>query len=264
MEKLARPIVIFDSGVGGLSIYQEIKQTLPQIEVVYCADTLAFPYGPKSEEEVIERTSHCLTELTQQYDPALAVIACNTASTISLPRVRAELNFPVVGVVPAIKTASKESTSRCIGLLATPGTIERDYTDRLINDFADDCRVIRVGSSELVHLAEQHLRGESIETRLLEEIVSPFFANGHQADAIVLGCTHFPLLRDELKKVSPDSVQWIDSGAAIARRVKHLIEYLPEHSDKRDTFVYTGSAEQIERLIPALGKMGFNAPVSLR
>ena len=263
MEKLARPIVIFDSGVGGLSIYQEIKQALPHIEVIYCADTLAFPYGPKSEEEVIKRTSHCLAELAKQYNPALAVIACNTASTISLPRVRTELDFPVVGVVPAIKTASEESYNRCIGLLATPGTVERDYTDQLINDFADDCQIIRVGSSELVHLAEQYLRGEKVETKHLEEIVAPFFANGHRADAIVLGCTHFPLLRDELKKASPDSVQWIDSGAAIARRVKHLIEYLPEHSEKRDTFVHTGSAEQIERLIPALDKMGFKTPEQL-
>lgn len=263
MQKPARPIVIFDSGVGGLSIYQEIKQALPYIEVIYCADTLAFPYGPKSEEEVIERTSYCLTELTRRYNPALAVIACNTASTISLPKVRAELDFPVVGVVPAIKTASQESRTRCIGLLATPGTVERDYTDQLINDFADDCHVIRVGSSELVHLAEQHLRGEFIEPGQLKEIVAPFFANGHQADAIVLGCTHFPLLRDELSKISPNSVQWVDSGAAIARRVKHLIEYQPEYTEARDTFVHTGSAELVSMLIPALDRMGFNAPESL-
>lgn len=268
MEKLARPIVIFDSGVGGLSIYQEIKQMLPQIEVIYCADTLAFPYGPKPEEEVIERTSRCLAELARQYNPALVVIACNTASTISLPRARAELDIPVVGVVPAIKTASEASDSRCIGLLATPGTVERDYTDQLINDFAEDCHVIRVGSSELVHLAEQYLRGETAEASHLEdrlkEIVAPFFANGHSPDAIVLGCTHFPLLRKELKKISPGSVRWIDSGSAIARRVKHLIEFTPEGSGKRDTFVHTGSAEQIEMLVPALDKMGFNAPLELQ
>lgn len=263
MQKLAHPIVIFDSGVGGLSIYQEIKQALPHSKVVYCADTRAFPYGPKSEDEVIERTSYCLTQLARQYNPALAVIACNTASTISLPRVRAELDFPVVGVVPAIKTASRESRCRCIGLLATPGTVERDYTDQLITDFADDCHVIRVGSSELVHLAEQHLRGEPIATKQLEDIVAPFFTNGHQADAIVLGCTHFPLLRNELSKISPDSVQWIDSGAAIARRVKHLISDYPQYSGSRDTFLHTGSAEHIDKLFPALDKMGFNAPEKL-
>lgn len=263
MQKLARPIVIFDSGVGGLSIYQEIKQALPHIEVVYCADTLAFPYGPKTEKDVIGRTSHCLAKLARKYNPALAVIACNTASTISLPRVRAELDFPVVGVVPAIKTASARSTSRCIGLLATPGTVERDYTDQLIDDFAGDCHVIRVGSSELVHIAEQYLRGESIERSQLEVIVAPFFANGHKADAIVLGCTHFPLLRDELTRVSPDFVRWIDSGAAIARRVKHLIEYSPEPSGKKDTFVYTGLAEQIEMLLPTLNEKGFKAPEPL-
>lgn len=263
MHELVRPIVIFDSGVGGLSIYQEIKQSLPGLRVIYCSDTAAFPYGPKPEDEVVDRTSFCLGKLAQKYNPALAVIACNTASTISLPRVRRELDIPVVGVVPAIKTASEESRSRCIGLLATPGTVERDYTDQLINDFADDCHVIRVGSSDLVHLAEQHLRGEFIEPGQLKEIVAPFFTNGHQADAIVLGCTHFPLLRDELSKVSPDSVQWVDSGAAIARRVKYLIEHQPEYSAARDTFVHTGSAELISMLIPALDRMGFNAPESL-
>ena len=263
MQKLARPIVIFDSGVGGLSIYQEIKQALPHIGVVYCADTLAFPYGPKSEDEVIERTSLCLAELTRQYNPALAVIACNTASTISLPRVRAELSFPVVGVVPAIKTASQKSRNRCIGLLATPGTVERDYTDQLVSDFAGDCHVIRVGSSDLVHLAEQYLRGEPIEVKQLQDIVSPFFAGGHQADSIVLGCTHFPLLRDELAKVSPDFVQWVDSGAAIARRVKHLIGYQPEYTGRRDIFVHTGSAKHIDMLLPALDRMGFNTPERL-
>ena len=263
MQKLARPIVIFDSGVGGLSIYQEIKQVLPHIEVVYCADTQAFPYGPKPEEEVIERTSHCLARLAEKYSPALAVIACNTASTISLPRVREELDFPVVGVVPAIKTASEESNSRCIGLLATPGTIERNYTDQLIADFADDCHVIRVGSSELVQLAEQHLRGATVCRKKLTHIVAPFFANGERPDAIVLGCTHFPLLRSELAKVVPGFVQWIDSGTAIARRVKHLIEFSPEHSENKDIFIHTGSAEQIHRLVPALAEMGFSHPEKL-
>ena len=257
MQKLARPIVIFDSGVGGLSIYQEIKQALPHIRVVYCADTEAFPYGPKPEEDVVERTSFCLDQLARQYDPALAVIACNTASTISLPRVRAEHSFPIVGVVPAIKTASEEAESRCIGLLATPGTIERSYTDQLIRDFAGDCQVLRVGSSELVELAEQHLRGEPVTGQRLAPIVEPFFANGQKPDAIVLGCTHFPLLKEELAKVSPDSVRWVDSGEAIARRVKSLIHYHPEPQGYRDTFVHTGRPEQIERLLPALEKMGF-------
>ena len=260
MQKLARPIVIFDSGVGGLSVYLEIKQALPGHEVVYCSDTAAFPYGPKSEEDVIERTSFCLNRLAGQYNPALAVIACNTASTISLPRVRSELNFPIVGVVPAIKTASESSVSRCIGLLATPGTIERSYTDQLINDFADDCHVIRVGSSDLVHLAEQRLRGQTIAPEKLKVIIAPFFENAHHPDAIVLGCTHFPLLKDELTRVSPSPVQWVDSGAAIARRVKSLIKHSAQKKMNNDIFVHTGTPDQVALLVPALKKLGFDRP----
>ena len=261
MQELARPIVIFDSGVGGLSIYQEIKQALPELGVIYCSDTAAFPYGPKPEDEVVERTSFCLGQLAKKYNPSLAVIACNTASTISLPRVRRELDIPVVGVVPAIKTASEKSANRCIGLLATPGTIQRSYTDQLIKDFADDCQVIRVGSSELVHLAEQHLRGETVSKEALKAVIAPFFVNGYNPDAIVLGCTHFPLLRDELAKVSPVPIQWVDSGAAIARRVKSLLERpISKNSEMTDIFVHTGVEAQVTALSPALEKMGFTQP----
>lgn len=264
MHELARPIVIFDSGVGGLSIYQEIKQALPGLRVIYCSDTAAFPYGPKTEEEVVDRTSFCLGQLAQKYHPALAVIACNTASTISLPRVRRELDIPIVGVVPAIKTASEQSRNRCIGLLATPGTIQRGYTDQLIKDFADDCQVIRVGSSDLVYLAEQHLRGERVSADALEKVIKPFFVGGYQPDAIVLGCTHFPLLKDELAKVSPTPVKWIDSGAAIAHRVESLLEgKIPGQSENPDIFVHTGIEEQVTDLLPMLEKMGFSGPVAI-
>ncbi|OED49157.1 glutamate racemase [Endozoicomonas sp. (ex Bugula neritina AB1)] len=263
MPKQVRPIVIFDSGVGGLSIYQEIKRALPDLNIVYCSDTAAFPYGSKSEKEVIDRTSYCLSELAKQYQPLLAVIACNTASTISLPRVRAELNFPVVGVVPAIKMASKLSINRCIGLLATPGTIERDYTDQLINEFADDCRVIRVGSSELVYLAEQHLRGELLASGVLEQIIAPFFEHVHYPDTIVLGCTHFPLLKNALDSVTPQPVQWVDSGTAIARRVLSLLEHHLPFEATRDIFVHTGGPDSIKALVPALGDMGFDKTVLL-
>ena len=127
-EQQKKPIVIFDSGVGGLSIYKEVKRRLPGVEVIYCADNEAFPYGPKPEAEVIDRTLYCLSQLAKRYQPALAIIACNTASTISLPRARQALQIPVVGVVPAIKPAGEWSKKRAIGLLATPGTIAREYT----------------------------------------------------------------------------------------------------------------------------------------
>ncbi|WP_257265673.1 glutamate racemase [Endozoicomonas sp. ONNA2] len=258
VNKKVKPIVIFDSGVGGLSIYQEIKQALPDAPVVYCSDTRGFPYGPKPEQEVIERTSLCLNALAEQFDPSLAVIACNTASTISLPRVRAELDFPVVGVVPAIKTASEYSKNRCIGLLATPGTIARGYTDQLIDDFAADCQVLRVGSSELVQMAEQYLRGEPVSEHSLHRILGPFLGAEPVPDVVVLGCTHFPLLRTVLQQVSAD-IQWIDSGSAIARRVVSLLDPTGFDAKSGDLFMHTGLDDQVSALVPALQKMGFVA-----
>lgn len=222
MQK-ARPILIFDSGVGGLSIYQAVKQRLPGLEVVYCSDSKGFPYGPRQEDDVVQRTCYFLQALTERYHPSLAIIACNTASTVALPSVRQMLNIPVVGVVPAIKTAAELSVSRRIGLLATPGTVCRAYTDRLIANFASDCEVIRVGSSDLVHMAEDVLRGKTINQQALHSIVAPFFQGSRTVDAIVLGCTHFPLLKKKLQHVAPSAVTWVDSGHAIARRVETLL-----------------------------------------
>lgn len=259
---MVQPIIVFDSGVGGLSIYQQIKQLLPRLPVIYCADTAGFPYGAKSETEVVQRTSSLLKQLSQHYNPALVVIACNTASTITLPTVRAQLPCPVVGVVPAIKTASLYSKNRCIGLLATPGTVRRAYTDQLIERFARDCDVIRVGSAELAQLAENHLRGLPVSQQKLRSIMMPFFAGDKMSDAIVLGCTHFPLLVDLLDQVIPQPVQWIDSGAAIARRVHSLLllqNYEFKALSQGDLFLYSGDAESVQGLEAVLTAMGFIA-----
>lgn len=252
------PIVIFDSGVGGLSVYQEVKRKLPGLDVVYCADNQGFPYGPKPESEVVERTLHCLNHLAQEYHPSLVVIACNTASTISLAGARQKLKIPVVGVVPAIKPAGEWSKSRTIGLLATPGTIEREYTHQLIRDFARDCDVISVGSSELVEMAERHLRRQPVGQQEYRAVVAPFFANCKQPDCIVLGCTHFPLLENELQAACPIPIHWINSGEAIARRVEYLLENTPSpDTPTSDCFVFTGDFSGIEELKPALTSMGF-------
>ena len=261
MHKQAQPIVIFDSGVGGLSIYLEVKKRLPGLEVVYCSDNEGFPYGSKPEAEVVDRTVHCLSRLAEQYHPSLAIIACNTASTISLPRARQTLKIPVVGVVPAIKPAGECSANRCIGLLATPGTVEREYTRQLIRDFARDCEVIRVGSSRLVQLAENYLRGERVEPGELKEIIAPFFAGDLWPDSIVLGCTHFPLLKGELQAVSPTPIQWIDSGEAIARRVDSLLEQKTEKNGTAvDIFTHTGPVETVQSLKSTIIAMGFQVP----
>lgn len=218
-----KPIVILDSGSGGLTVFDEITRIMPWLPVVYCADNGGFPYGPKSEQEVTERVRQLLDSLYTRYDPALVVVACNTASTIVLNAVRALLPIPVVGVVPAIKTAATLSRNRCIGLLATPGTVNRAYTDQLIQDFASDCDVIRVGSTELVHLAERVFRGGAVDIARFEQILAPFKEAHLQPDHIVLGCTHFPLVRHQLSICMP-RVVFVDSGEAIARRVLSILE----------------------------------------
>ncbi|MRI33282.1 glutamate racemase [Endozoicomonas sp. OPT23] len=255
---MQKPIVIFDSGIGGLSIYQEVKKKLPGLPIVYCSDNEGFPYGPRPEDEVVDRTLHCLEKLANQYQPSLAIIACNTASTISLPRARNLLDIPVVGVVPAIKPAGVASKNGCIGLLATPGTVKRKYTDQLVRDFANHCEVVRVGSSELVQLSEDHLRGKAVSLKAIKDIISPFFSGKQQPDCIVLGCTHFPLVKELLEEASPLPVRWVDSGEAIARRVDSLLERKDiEDRGKSDIFVYSGDQNTVEGLEPALKKLGF-------
>jgi glutamate racemase len=216
-----QPVLVFDSGVGGLTILEALRERLPGERFAYACDNAAFPYGPKPEVELVERVHALLDALIDRFAPKLVVVACNTASTVALPRLRSHYALPIVGVVPAIKPAAQLSRNRIIGLLATPGTVQRPYTEQLIRDFAADCTVIRVGSSELVVQAERKLRGEAVDQVLVRELLQPFVTGG--ADTVVLGCTHFPLLRDELQRAVGKPLQWIDSGDAIARRVEQLL-----------------------------------------
>lgn len=221
-------IAIFDSGVGGLSVYQEVVKKCPDHHFVFISDNQAFPYGTKTEKQLNERVTLVVARIVEKYSPDILIIACNTASTIVLPLLRQLYTFPIVGVVPAIKPAAKASESTTIGLLATPGTILRQYTSNLIEEFASNHRVIKVGSSVLVELAESKLRGQKPDARLLEQELSPFI-DDENIDAIVLACTHFPLLKDELSEVfdlHSKRVTFIDSGEAIANRVFELSKIL--------------------------------------
>ncbi len=251
-----QPILVFDSGVGGLSVYDAVRAVLPNEFFRYACDNAAFPYGPKPENELLARVETVISALITQCDPKMLIIACNTASTVALPSLRARFDLPIIGVVPAIKPAARCSHNKIIGLLATPGTIARRYTDELIREFAADCDVIRVGSRELVIMAEEKLRGSKIDQALLTEILSPFWQeNTRQADTIVLGCTHFPLLLDELKQAAPHIRHWVDSGAAIARRSVQLLPYAAQK--KRDSSViFTASDSQLSTLLPALQQRG--------
>lgn len=220
----ARPVVFFDSGVGGLSILAEAQAHLPMMPVVYAADNAGFPYGTKREEEIAARVPALLGRLVERFDPRLLVIACNTASTIALGSVRAALELPVVGTVPAIKPAAEISRSRVIGVLGTDATVRQPYVDDLSTRFANDCRVLRHGSAELVEAAEAHLRGQPVDpsvfTRAIVGLTSQ--PGGDAIDTIVLACTHFPLLRNALAAAAGPGIGFVDSGAGIARRIAHL------------------------------------------
>ena len=216
----AAPILFFDSGVGGLSVLAEARRHLPTAPIVYAADDAGFPYGTKTEGELASRVPALLGRMVERYQPRLVVIACNTASTIALAHVRAALDLPVVGTVPAIKPAAERSRTRVFGVLGTEATVRQPYVDDLYARFAGDCEVIRHGSSELVELAEAKLSGKPIDPALVAAAVRPL-AERPDLDVVVLACTHFPLLGPELRTALPHAAQ-MDGAAGIARRVVQL------------------------------------------
>ncbi|WP_237056693.1 glutamate racemase [Microbulbifer sediminum] len=213
--------LIFDSGVGAISIAREIRALLPGLTLHFGVDNGFFPYGDKSEEQLRPRIVATATTMMQHCGADILVVGCNTASTLALPELRAALRTPVVGVVPAVKPAARASRSGTIALVATEGTVNREYTRGLIRDFADGAKVINVPAPELVRLAEAKLRGEQLTHNQLAPVLARIFdvPGGEQVDTVVLACTHFPLLRAELDRYAPRTVEWLDSGAAIARRV---------------------------------------------
>ena len=220
-------VAIFDSGIGGLSIAAIIHNLLPNTELHYLCDNKNFPYGSKADKEVVDSTVSALSCLIPRRTvPDIIIIACNTASTVALEYVRSQFKMPIIGVVPAIKPASRLTKTGRIGLLATPMTVRRLYTDQLINDNAAGIEVLRIGSSRLVDLAEEKLRGGPID----REVVAPELGGLQQAaldpnpvDIVVLGCTHFPWLLSELKGVLPGPVTFVDSGMAITRRCAQIL-----------------------------------------
>jgi glutamate racemase len=217
------PLLFFDSGVGGLSVLRPTRALLPNAPIVYAADSAGFPYGKRSDAELASRIPALLGRLVERFQPRLAVIACNTASTIALDHVRSALDLPVVGTVPAIKPAAEQSKSRVIGVLGTEATVRQPYVDDLAARFAADCTIVRHGSPELVELAERKLSGESIGIDEVRAAAGPLFDAplGEAIDTVVLACTHFPLMVDELREAFP-FVAYVDGGPGIARRIASL------------------------------------------
>lgn len=255
--------LIIDSGVGGLSIWQEIQRRIPHSRACYVADNGAYPYGALEEPVLVARLLSLLPGLEQRYQPDIIVIACNTASTVVLDHLRAQTSTPIIGVVPAIKPAAELSQTRHIALLATPGTIKRQYIDRLIQDFGKDCRVTRIGSHELVHEAEQKLRDQPVNSDSIQQVLDPLCQHDSNIDVLILGCTHFPFLKEEIQACIPGSIKIIDSGAAIARRAAQVLEQMPANTHMgtprlENTFLFTADSHAAHKLEPGIQHFGFN------
>ena len=252
----ARPLLFFDSGVGGLSVLAPTRVLLPDAPIVYAADSGGFPYGPKTEGEIAARVPALLGRLVERYRPRLVVIACNTASTIALAAIRAALDLPIVGTVPAIKPAALASRSRVIGVLGTDATVRQPYVDRLSAEFAADCLVLRHGSARLVQLAEARLRGQATDPADYAAVLSGLIdrPGGERMDTVVLACTHFPLVADELAAAAPRPLTFVDGGPGIARRVAHLTQG-QEWAGGEGIAVFTGPADT-DALRPALARFG--------
>jgi glutamate racemase len=214
-------LLVFDSGVGGLSVARETRAALPGAEMIYVADDAGFPYGDWVDRELSDHVVALIGRLIGRFAPDATVIACNTASTLVLPPLRERFALPFVGTVPAIKPAAERTRSGLVSVLATFGTMQRDYTRELIQSFAQRCHVRLVGSANLAPLAEAHMRGEAIDDAAVFHEIEPAFVegDGKRTDTIVLGCTHFPFLLGHLTRLAPWPVEWIDPAPAIARRV---------------------------------------------
>jgi glutamate racemase len=227
-------ILLFDSGLGGLTVLREIVRARPDAHYVYVADDAFFPYGHHSEEAIIARVVPLVGELIKTHSPDLVVIACNTASTLVMSHLRSAYEVPFVGTVPAIKPACASSKTKRVSVLGTKGTVKREYTRKLIHDFAQGCEVTLVGSAELASLAESALSGNEVSDQDIAGEIAPCFVEhgGARTDTVVLACTHYPLLLDRLTKLAPWPVDWIDPAPAIARRVSDLLGAPGQESDK--------------------------------
>ena len=248
-------ILVFDSGLGGLTVLREIVLARPDANYVYVADDVFFPYGRHSEAEIIARVVPVIGELIAAHAPDLVVIACYTASTLVMGHLRRSYSVPFVGTVPAIKPACARSVSRRVSVLATPGTVKREYTQALIRDFAGGCEVTLVGSVNLAAQAEATLGGAAIaDDDLLAEIAPCFVDDGHaRTDTVVLACTHYPLLVERFVALAPWPVTWIDPAPEIARRAADLLgSALHDGPQAKVRFAYTSGRPPSAQLAQAL------------
>lgn len=218
-------ILVFDSGLGGLTVFREVAAARPDARFIYLADDAGFPYGNQPEDKLIERIVAVIGDAIARHAPDLVVIACNTASTLALAELRARFAVPFVGTVPAIKPACAQSTTKRIAVLGTQATVSREYTHALIREFASGCEVVLVGSPRLASIAELELSGQPVADAEIAAEIAPCFVDkdNRRTDTVVLACTHYPLLTARFRRLAPWPVDWIDPAPAIARRVVDLL-----------------------------------------
>jgi len=256
----APTILLFDSGVGGLTVFREIAKALPGARFVYVADDAGFPYGNQPEDVLIARVTDVIGQAIADYAPDLVVVACNTASTLALAELRARFSVPFVGTVPAIKPACAQSQSKRIAVLGTQATVSREYTRALIREFAAGCDVVLVGSSHVASYAEAELAGAPVaDAAIKAEIASCFVdADARRTDTVVLACTHYPLLTGRFRSIAPWPVVWLDPAPAIARRFADLIGPRPPGAPPPPPrIVFTSGRKPSPVLAAALSKYGF-------
>jgi glutamate racemase len=255
----SQPLLFLDPGVGGLSILGPVRKLLPNAPVVYAMDQAGYPYGQKNEAELTARVPALLGRIAEHVNARLIVIACNTASVIALDPVRKALHLPIVGTVPAIKPAAAISKTRVIGVLGTRATVRQPYVDDLSREFASDCTVLRFGSHDLVALAEKKFRGEPTDIGDYAHILDGLFdqPRGDEIDTIVLACTHFPLVEEELAAAAGRPIAFVHGGDGIARRVAHLTKDQPwPHTPPPGKAIFISDGSDVEPLKPGLGRYG--------
>ncbi len=267
MDKLSpsAPILLFDSGVGGLTVLAELRELLPDAPVIYAADMAGLPYGTKTEAEVAARVAGLLGRMAERWQPRLICIACNTASTIALGMVREVLETPIVGTVPAIKPAAEITKTGTIGLLGTDSTVRQSYVDDLEREFAQGKTLLRYGASGLVALGEAKLRGEEICVDEVTKAASGLVLQpgGEDLDTVVLACTHFPLLEPELREAFGKDVTFIDGAKGIARQIARLVQGQEMEREVPDFAVTTGPMDDFEQLTEAFAAHGLKGLVHL-
>jgi len=268
MPARAPTILVFDSGLGGLTVHAELAKARPDARYIYVADDAGFPYGRFAEAALAERVTALMARLIARHTPDLVVVACNTASTVNvvLPHLRAHFDLPFVGTVPPIKPAAALSRSRMISVLATPGTVARAYTRSLIEAHALECRVTLVGSPRLAELATAELCGEPVsDADVLAEMAPAFVEDGGaRTDVVALGCTHYPLLLDELVSIAPWPVQFIDPAPAIAKRVADVLRTADQSRSSEGpsdgTVFFTSARGRNPESLSAYAAIGFVQP----